>query len=394
MLFWASNCSTSSSSFSTSSDGTRFRGKALRSRKGRGKTKPCGPRCLLHLHILDKVFPCLLPFNLRNCTDRLKDRHEMTCMNKSCWNVQPQRQRLSTNRNKYCILHSELSSNEEKIMQDFEVSQAVKLQLRHFQFGLRCWACVHLSLGSSERGVEECAMYNLYICICSYNVHISYHNLIICSQHYFVSVSSEHIHLKTGAFPYQEDAQWRIDSLPCHWMPNHQPWPWQCPEWFWLHQGPLPLLWPLCLWTVSATLQFDPIWLPITHWEIHKLHQSISPLDHYIKSTAEMADKRQVLVADMEGPFTNRFRLKVLHVKNTSNISSGIFNVLTCLTHIPCPRLVLSPNLQPPVPGTPLVACAAFASLLPWQSVITSPKEWGINLSRTLLLPTANISCF
>ena len=124
MLFWASNCSTSSSSFSTSSDGTRFRGKALRSRKGRGKTKPCGPRCLLHLHILDKVFPCLLPFNLRNCTDRLKDRHEMTCMNKSCWNFQPQRQRLSTNRNKYCILHSELSSNEEKIMQDFEVSQA------------------------------------------------------------------------------------------------------------------------------------------------------------------------------------------------------------------------------------------------------------------------------
>lgn len=138
----------------------------------------------------------------------------------------------------------------------------VKLQLRHFQFGLRCWACVRLSLGSSERGVEECAMYNLYLCSCSYNVHISYH-LIIFSQH-FVSISSEHIHLKTGAFPYQEDAQWRIDSLPCHWMPNHQPWPWQCPEWFWLHQGPLPWLWPLCLWTVSATLQFDPVWLPIT----------------------------------------------------------------------------------------------------------------------------------
>lgn len=113
----------------------------------------------------------------------------------------------------------------------------------------------------------------------------------------------------------------------------------------------------------SNLIQFGCLSLP--HWEIHKLHQSISPLDHYIKSTAEMADKRQVLVADMEGPFTNRFRLKVLHVKNTSNISSGIFNVLTCLTHIPCPHLVLSPNLQPPVPGTPLVACAAFASLLP-----------------------------
>lgn len=158
--FWASNCSTSSSSFSTSSDGTRCRGKALRSRKGRGKTKPCGPRCLLHLHILDKVFPFLLPFNLRNCADRLKDRHEMTCMNKSCWNLQPQRQRPSTNRNKYCIL-LHLSYQAMKRRSCRTLRRLVKLQQRHFQFGLRCWACVRLSLGSSERGV----CYVQFICI-------------------------------------------------------------------------------------------------------------------------------------------------------------------------------------------------------------------------------------
>ncbi len=216
--FWAiSNCSTSSSSFSASFDGTRFRRKlwslvagALRSRNSGQKAKPCAwskvPASLPHPWQGVSISLAFQPQKLQRGQAQgqaWNDIHEQIVLKfaVSTSKAQDPLQNESTHRNQYCILlHLSFQAvtpkkNEEKIMQDFEnvcQAPAKTLPIWPSLLGLRPPQPWQLR----ARSVLSTSMYNLSVSI----TFTYFHKTTSCQ---FLRNTNT---LRREFFPYHEDA--------------------------------------------------------------------------------------------------------------------------------------------------------------------------------------------